>query len=77
MHFFVVHHIIETRIGITAALYHAVSARVLEKSANAAVPVVDKQHLCRIWKNLDNFSDDALGSDHCHVGAHVGRAALG
>ena len=54
-------------LGVAAALYDAVRARVGEKRSNAAFFVVDQQNLRRGRKNLDDLADDPVRSNHAMI----------
>ena len=52
----------------------AVRARIRKERADAAFFIVDQQNLRRAGKNLHDFADDAVRSNHAPCSAECGRA---
>ena len=56
-----------TTSPIRGAPQHSLQARLLQKCADAAALIVDQQNLRRPLINPQNFADDAVGGNDCHI----------
>ena len=71
MNFLIVIDVIHAGFWVAAAFDYTVRARFGEKSADAAVLIIDQKHLRGAGKDLHDFSDYAVRSDDGEVTAEV------